>query len=198
MKIKIFLLALGLLFTSSASVLGYKAFNENFEIKPKKEVLGEKQAEINPEPTLTLTPSPSPTPTTEPKRILPTQLPTFSPTPSPTPLPSNNNQQLNNGQSRSDNTLGNGGYEDWSATQPKDSRGVLCTNPDSRCKYECSVGDFYVDDQLRILNNHLQESLSCKKIKTDCHIWEDAVMNVYNMIYEECKNSPKYNPQNPL
>lgn len=95
-------------------------------------------------------------------------------------------------------------YDEWAATQPKDSFGNICSAGPavSHCKYECSVVDFWVDDHLSILNNHLQEY----KLRLDIYgpessnakIWEDAVMNVYNMIYDECINSPIFHPSDPI
>ena len=107
------------------------------------------------------------------------------------------NWQSQCSQCNASNESNGSGYEEGAAKQPRDSHGNIC-GYGSYCKYECSVIDFWVDDHLRILNNHLQEYLRCKSIKTDCSVWEDAVMKMYNTIYEECKDSPIYNPQNPL
>lgn len=179
-------------------IYGYKTFISNYEIKSKKEVLS-----IQTETTLISTPTSTPevtsTPTKKPQvKIVSTTTPQATNTINPTIPPT---YQQNNIQSPTTSTS-DGGYDEWSANQPKDSKGVLCINTDSRCKYECSVSDYWVDDHLRILNNHIQEYNLRLSIyepnSSNVKIWEDAVVQVYNMIYDECKNSPKYSPQNPI
>lgn len=212
MRVKILLLAFGFLLTSVLSVLAYNRLSEVYKVSEEK-VLGEQEPEaisaIALTPTLTLTQAPirSPKPTLEP---IPTNTPV--PTSSPNLVSNTNNQQLSGGSTnsnvisavptQSNNASDYSEYEEWSASQPKDSRGVLCALPDSRCKYECSVADYWVDDHLKILNNHFREYLIRLEIyepdSNNVKIWEDAVMDVYNMIYDECKDSPIYNPQNPL
>jgi hypothetical protein len=87
-------------------------------------------------------------------------------------------------------------------SEPKDSQGVYCSNPNSRCKYECSVADFWVDDYYRILNNHLAEYQLHLEIygpdSENTKIWADAVMKTYNTLYDYCINSPIFHPQKPL
>jgi len=197
MKKKIVFIVIGLLLIPAIGVFGYKNFSRKYEIKPKEKVLGEQELGVT--PTATPTPLPSNTPVS---------------TSNPTPVSNTNNQQLS-GESTNLNvvntvpTLDNNEsvtvideYEKWSATQPKDSKGVLCTNPESRCKHECNIGDFWIDELVRILDNHLWEYQMHLEIygsdSDNTKIWEDAVVSTYNMIYDECKDSPLYSPQNPL
>lgn len=221
MRPRVLLLALGLLSISTLSIWGYRSFTTNFEIKPKESVLGEQlmstlrpNQKLTPKPTFRATSTPSPTqkPTFKP---IPTNAPvpanTPMPTSIPTPLPNTDNQQpnspnnsntVNANPSQDENEPSDSEQEDWVDNRPRDSHGNVCAYGGSHCKYECSISDSSVDDLLRILNNHLWEYQKRLKFygsdSSKTKIWEDAVMKTYNMIYEECKDSPIYNPQDPL
>jgi hypothetical protein len=119
----------------------------------------------------------------------------------PTVLPTT---QQTSGQTSTNPTANSNSYEEWATGQPKDSHGILCSAEPSvsRCKYECSVVDYWVDDHLRIFDKHLEEYKLHLNIygpdSENTKIWEDAVIKDYNMIYDECKNSPKFSLPYPL
>lgn len=188
-------------------VISYKGFVSNYEIQKKGNVLSEK-IEATAAPTLEPTASPSAT-------ITPTKIkikPTHTPTPVINTPVQNNSAPASQGVTNQNPviqtnqnpqpTSGSSSetYEEWAAKQPRDSQGNMCGIglPQARCKYECSVGDSYVDDGIRVMNNHIRELQSCQSYSTDCKIWEDAVMSTYNMVYDWCINSPIFHPQNPL
>jgi hypothetical protein len=88
------------------------------------------------------------------------------------------------------------------ANQPRDSQGVLCTDYESRCKYECSISDTNVNSFLSTLSNDVREYQLSVSVygenSADTKIWANAVMDVYNTVYNDCINSPVFHPQKPI